>query len=226
LLDLDSGKIKDAVLPGKEISTELLQTIKYFGGIESVAVAPDGSVLAVLNSTTIQNDRENFVPLLKYLPNERKFHNYIYPIDPSQYQPNSKVEIGALQIVDQNTILLSEVGRSSKGQALAGIYLYQYQTESSKIQVTSSKKLLVDLNTIGWKAGKPSGVSFFGDSTILGIVNKATKQQPPSFWLVTLAQPVIPMTVLQKLALVLALLVFAGFFYFVFRVIFPPRKKT
>ena len=235
-LNIESGQVLSGLWPGHGLPEYLKKSPKN-RGFEGLAVFPNGDLLMSLQSVLKQDlkskqstEQESFIRILRYNPTTKITTTYAYPITLGSYQSLGAVKIGALQIVDNQSFLVLEHGRSANQQFLSQVFQVNISskvgseaTNVSKLsdQLLSSvqKTPILNLAELGWRYKKSEGLTFFGDSSVLALVNDASGKEATEIWMVELAQPIIKMGAVGKTILWITLLVFAGFFYFVLRLV-------
>jgi hypothetical protein len=235
-LNIESGRVLSALWPGHGLPKYLKNSPKN-RGFEGLAVFPNGDLLVSLQSVLKQDlkskqstEQTSYIRILRYNPATKATTTYAYPISLGQYQSLQTIKIGALQVVDNQSFLLLEHGRTANKQVASQVFrvnlsskiesqAQQVSNEPSQSLYSAQKTPILNLAEIGWHYQKSEGLTFFGDSSVLALVNDATNKEPTEIWMVELAQPIIKMGALGKTILWITLLVFAGFFYFVFKLV-------
>ena len=194
ILHLDSkGRTLEKYGPGSGLP-EILARRQINRGFEGLCVLPSGKIAAVVQSILDLNGKVKkssapFVRLIVLDPTTKECKTFAYPIDATSYKKNADAKIGDLAAAGENRVLLIEQGAAEEDGVIHRLYAVdlseatditgvkapdgrELETLSSLDELTSagirpaSKKLLADLNALGWKAEKAEGLAVVDDKTV------------------------------------------------------------
>ncbi|WP_051279711.1 esterase-like activity of phytase family protein [Chitinilyticum aquatile] len=180
-VDPASGQILQQLAPGKGLP-EVLANRQPNRGFEGVAVAPNGKVYAIVQST-LDINRETratagLIRVMEYDPANGQTRMFAYPIDPV-YKKNGDAKMGDLVAIDNTRFLTIEQGKGadkkmrnvlyvidiagaddlgSKKLADGRDYEYAGKEELAGLKMIR-KQRIVDLRELGWEAEKAEGLA-------------------------------------------------------------------
>lgn len=188
-VDPSSGTIMKRLTPGNGLP-EILKYRPKNRGFEAVTVAPDGTIWGMLESVLEGSDKTKndgvFIRLVHVDPESGKTEMFAYPFDYPAYKDSSKVKIGDMTALDNQTFLVVEQGPSKTGKYRNKIYKIRTHSATdlsehdrddekhlehgtfsdlSKINFVK-KELVFDPRQYGWTADKLEGLAVIDQRTI------------------------------------------------------------
>jgi hypothetical protein len=125
IVDHTTGNIIKRFTPGDGLP-EILKDRQFNKGFESVAVAPNGKVYALLEGVlTLDAQSVKTAKLIRMVELDLEKNTtrmFAYPFDHAKYQDSSKVKVGDLSAIDNETFLLVEQGPATDGQFYSLIF--------------------------------------------------------------------------------------------------------
>ncbi|WP_051305053.1 esterase-like activity of phytase family protein [Chitinilyticum litopenaei] len=180
-IDPSSGAVLKQLAPGKGLP-EVLAARYPNRGFEGVAVAPNGKVYAIMQST-LDINRETrhqaaFVRVVEYDPGSGATRMFAYPID-SGYKKNGDAKLGDLVAIDNTRFLTVEQGKGADKVMRNVLYVidlagaddlgekkladgreFEYaKAEELAGLKTVRKQRVLDLRELGWQAEKAEGLA-------------------------------------------------------------------
>jgi len=193
LVHPQTGEILKILTPGDGLPNILKQR-PMNRGFEAVAVTPDDKIWCMLESTlddpNLEKKNALFVRLIQVDPLSGQTQMFAYPFDYTEYANSSKVKIGDMVALDNQSFLLVEQGPTKDGGYRNRIYKINVKdaTDISGLQSATGqhlehgvfsdlskvhfvkKELVLDPRAHGWTADKLEGLARIDDHT-LAIMN-------------------------------------------------------
>jgi hypothetical protein len=191
-IDGQTKKVVRIYKPGDGLP-EFVQHIQMNRGFESLAVAPNGKVYAIVEGVLDFNKQAStalFIRVLELDPETDQVRTFVYFYDQDVYPNPKEVKIGDLAALNNDEFLVIEQGYTRKGDfrniiykinienatditnklAANGLFL-EYGSEDELSNVNAIKKtLVVDMNKYGWDKEKLEGLAVI-DSTRIALTN-------------------------------------------------------
>ncbi|WP_051534819.1 esterase-like activity of phytase family protein [Deefgea rivuli] len=180
-VDAASGKVLKQLAPGKGLP-EVLKHRQPNRGFEAVAVAPNGKVYAMLQSTlNIDGETKSnaqFIRLVELDPATGATRTLAYPLDVDVYKKAGDAKIGDLVAIDDTHFALIEQGKGKDKKLRNVLYVIDISGADNLNQIDGKepefaskdaqanikmirKQRVVDLRDLGWKAEKAEGLALF-----------------------------------------------------------------
>ncbi|MBE9609251.1 esterase-like activity of phytase family protein [Chitinilyticum piscinae] len=183
LLQVDpaTGQILQQLAPGKGLP-DVLASRQPNRGFEGVAVAPNGKVYAVVQSTLDLNKETRstagLIRMVEYDPGTGQSRMFAYPLDPV-YKKNGDAKLGDLVAIDNTRFLTIEQGKGADKKMRNVLYVldiagaddlgskkladgrefeYASKDELAGLKLIR-KQRIADLRELGWQAEKAEGLA-------------------------------------------------------------------
>lgn len=181
-----NGSAIKTYTPGNGLP-EILRHAILNRGIESISIAPNGKVYAILESMLkINKDNARFARMLELDPVTDKVRMFAYPLSGDSSVIIAKTKISDLATISDTIFLVAEQNTNSEKQMTHNIYKIDIKdvTDISDMKLPSGKELeygnLLDLQNIrmvkkelfmnaekyGWRHEKLEGLAIVDDHTI------------------------------------------------------------
>lgn len=165
-VEKDTGRIKKVFSPGNGIP-EIFDKRLANRGFESIAVSSDQKIYAILESPIkTGNEEENFIRFLELNPSTNKTRVYLYPLT-SEF-PNAKYKLSDMEYLKDNKFLVVEqlVLRDKILHHIYEIELPKFGSKSASSNNLIRKKLILDVDSLGWNHEKLEGLTIIDKETI------------------------------------------------------------
>lgn len=185
-----TGEIIKRLTPGNGLP-EILKHRNFNRGFESLTVTPNGKIYAilegVLNIDAESNKNAKLLRLIEIDLENSSTKTYAYPFDYNQYKDSSKVKIGDLASIDNDTLILVEQGSAIDDKYRNLIYKINLKNavDISNIKLENQKELeyltleellsnitflkkelLINPREYGWEEKKLEGLTVIDKKTI------------------------------------------------------------
>lgn len=156
------GKLKKMLTPGNGLPP-WFRFARPNRGLEGVAVLPDGSVVAALQSPRAdeQNQSLTFLDIVKLAPDGQSFKEYRYELPEEFSEDPEDFKLGDLTAISNESVLATIAW---KGQA----YVERLHLGS---ETRVSSEHLLDLRALGWKKKKTEGLALLPNGKTIVIIN-------------------------------------------------------
>lgn len=180
-VDPANGQILQQLAPGKGLPA-VLASRQPNRGFEGVAVAPNGKVYAIVQSTLDINKETKaaagLIRVVEYDPANGQTRMFAYPIDPV-YKKNGDAKLGDLVAIDNTHFLTIEQGKGADKKMRNVLYVidiagaddlgekkladgrefeYAGKDELAGLKMIR-KQRIADLRELGWEAEKAEGLA-------------------------------------------------------------------
>lgn len=184
-LDLNSGRIIESLLPGKQLPDWLVNK-KDNRGFEGIALTPSGKlILALQSSFKLRPEEPEFIPLIKYDLKNNHYQVYAYTYKSEEYLKTESVSISDIYALDDNRLLVLEQGRAKDNKYLVRVFIAYLENEITwqgdtfiNFNASDQHKVLVsNLTELGWPSEKAEGLTLMPDERSIVISSELGKDR-------------------------------------------------
>lgn len=156
------GKLKKMLTPENGLPS-WLRLARPNRGLEGVAVMPDGSVVAALQSPRVDEDNHSltYLDIVKISPDGKSLKEYRFDLPQEFAEDPEEFKLGDLVAVSNESVLATIAWN---GQA------YVERLHLGSEPSVSSERLL-DLRALGWKKKKTEGLALLPNGKTIVIIN-------------------------------------------------------
>ncbi len=187
IVDHETGEITKRLTPGNGLP-KILESRNFNRGFESLTVTPNGKIYAmlegVLNIDDITRKNAKFIRMIEIDLSNEKTRTFAYKFEHEDFANSSKVKIGDITAIDNNTLLVIEQGETNFKKYKNVIYKIKLDnpTDISTLSLDReleylsldelknvkflSKEPLIDVRELGWKEKKLEGITLIDNKTI------------------------------------------------------------